>query len=76
MQLELVNMYDAEISLIPTKHLYGEWPRSGYITLAAIRGNNNYYCQGKPMGNTVMESSLEWGIDELPGRTKSFTWIK
>ena len=59
---------------MPAQNVYGEWPRSGYIGLAKIRGNDNFSCSGKPMGNGLMESLLEWGIDV--NHTKSLTWAK
>jgi hypothetical protein len=61
---------------MPANNVYGEWPRSGYISLVSVRGNDKFYCQGKSMGNNVMESSLEWGPDDDHTHAKSITWNK
>ncbi|XP_046644146.1 beta-1,3-glucan-binding protein-like [Daphnia pulicaria] len=63
-----------EISLMPKNNVYGEWPRSGYIGLVSVRGNNAFTCNGQSAGNNVMESSLEWGLND--DHIKSITWTK
>ncbi|KZS21408.1 Beta-1,3-glucan-binding protein [Daphnia magna] len=64
-----------EISLMPANNVYGDWPKSGYIGLVSVRGNDNFTCRGQSMGNDVMESTLEWGLSEDLNHTRSMTWM-
>lgn len=61
---------------MPANNVYGSWPRSGYISIASLRGNDNFTCNEQPAGNQVMESFLEWGVDNRPNCTKSMSWTK
>lgn len=61
---------------MPASNVYGNWPRSGYISLASLRGNDNFTCNGQPAGNQVMESFLEWGTDKHPDHIMSMSWSK
>lgn len=45
---------------MPEADKYGEWPRSGEIDIAEVRGNDWRYPQG---GNDVFTSVLHWGPD-------------
>lgn len=64
------------IALLPTQQVYGTWPRSGDIVIAEIRGNDNLTCPTGQMGNSVMESSLDWGINLFSNFDKNTTWHK
>ncbi|KAF1978104.1 glucan endo-1,3-beta-D-glucosidase [Bimuria novae-zelandiae CBS 107.79] len=46
------------ITLLPANNTYGEWPKSGEISIMQSRGNNYTYAQG---GNNVMTSCLHFG---------------
>lgn len=65
-----------EISFLPAHNVYGAWPRSGFIGLAAVRGNDNFTCQGKPMDNRLMEAYLEWGVDNNSSNATYIAWNK
>jgi hypothetical protein len=49
------------IWMLPTKNVYGEWPRSGEIDIMESRGNNYTYKQG---GNNIVSSCLHFGPNE------------
>lgn len=48
------------IWMMPLADTYGEWPRSGEIDIAEMRGNNHSYSEG---GNNIISSALHWGPD-------------
>ena len=64
------------IALLPTQEVYGSWPRSGDIVMAEIRGNDNWTCPEGQMGNSVMESSLDWGFNLFENFSQNTTWLK
>jgi hypothetical protein len=48
--------------MMPTENRFGPWPRSGEIDIVEIRANNDFTCRNKQMGNTLMGSTLHFGI--------------
>ena len=61
---------------MPTQQVYGSWPRSGDIVITEIRGNDNWTCPHGQMGNSVIESSLDWGVNLFSNFDKNTTWHK
>lgn len=53
------------IKLLPKYNEYGEWPRSGGITLMETRGNHESYSVG---GINTFSSSLHWGINQTSNK--------
>lgn len=68
----------ASIWLVPTENppRYGDYPRSGKISIAESRGNSDYSCWNVPLGRQLVGSSLHWGPDpDLNGIGKT-VWSK
>jgi len=51
----------ARVKLLPEENAYGEWPRSGEIGVAQVRGNDVLYEDG---GRDTMTSMLHWGMPD------------
>ncbi|KAF2898774.1 hypothetical protein ILUMI_07407 [Ignelater luminosus] len=49
------------IWMLPKHDIYGEWPRSGAIDIAASRGNRKLGLNGVNIGVQQMASTLHWG---------------
>lgn len=49
------------IWLLPQSYKYGDWPRSGEITLVESRGNWDYSDSSGQIGNERVTSTLHWG---------------
>lgn len=45
--------------MMPEHSIYGEWPRSGEIDIAELRGNDRHY----PGGRDLVTSTLHFGPD-------------
>jgi beta-glucanase (GH16 family) len=45
--------------MMPEDSIYGQWPRSGQIDIAELRGNNRHY----PRGRDLVTSTLHYGPD-------------
>ncbi|KAL6404442.1 hypothetical protein AUP68_13834 [Ilyonectria robusta] len=46
------------IWMMPQDSVYGDWPRSGEIDIAELRGND---AEEYPLGNNIVTSALHWG---------------
>ena len=49
--------------MLPTESKYGDYPRSGKIDIADVRGNADYSCGNVPLGRQLAGCGLHWGPD-------------
>uniref|UniRef100_A0A1I8ID15 GH16 domain-containing protein n=1 Tax=Macrostomum lignano TaxID=282301 RepID=A0A1I8ID15_9PLAT len=64
------------IWMLPTDWKYGGWPMSGEIDLVEIRGNTDFSCGNKHIGNKHMGSTLHWGPHPGQNRWDLTAWTK
>lgn len=62
--------------MLPTKSVYGYWPKSGEIDLVESLGNANLSCQGGAIGRQLAGQTLHWGPSTNQNRYSMTHWQK
>ena len=62
--------------MLPTDSVYGQLIRSGEIDIVEIRGNENFACDGAPLGRQLAGQTMHWGPDPSQNRYEKTHWQK
>lgn len=62
--------------MLPTRSVYGGWPKSGEIDLVETIGNADFSCQGGAIGRQLAGQTLHWGPSPAQNRFTKTHWQK
>lgn len=62
--------------MMPEDSFYGEWPRSGQIDIAELRGNNRHYTRGRDLVKSTLHCSPDPQHDGYLQTYDTFYFLK
>ena len=64
------------IWMLPTRSVYGGWPKSGEIDIVETLGNADFSCNGGAIGRQLAGQTLHWGPSTTQNGHAKTHWQK